>query len=61
MMKCPYCDNEMEEGVLRSRVVPEWVKKGEKKGQLLNCEKHFSYNALVAYRCDKCKKLILND
>ena len=35
MMKCPYCDNEMEEGALRSRVVPEWVKKGEKKGHIV--------------------------
>ena len=60
-MKCPYCDNEMEEGALVSRMVPQWVKNGEKKGRSLNCEKHFSYNELVAHRCDTCKKIILND
>ena len=42
MNKCPYCGSEMEEGVLVSRVVPEWVKKGEKKGTLLNCKKKFT-------------------
>ncbi len=59
-MKCPYCDNEMEEGTVISKVVPQWIKKGEKKGQLLICEKHFSYNAICAYRCTKCKKIIID-
>lgn len=60
-MKCPYCDTEMEEGALVSRMIPQWVKKGEKKGRFLNCKKHFSYNELIANRCGKCNKIILND
>ena len=39
MMNCPYCGSEMEEGALVSRMVPQWIKKGEKKGTLLNCKK----------------------
>lgn len=60
-MKCPYCDNEKEEGTLIFRMVPQWAKKGDKKGRFLNCKKYFSYNELLAYRCAKCKKIILND
>ena len=60
MMKCPYCGSEMEEGVLVSRVVPEWVKKGEKKGTLLNCIKKFTHNELPAQCCVKCKKIVLD-
>lgn len=58
-MKCPYCDNEMEEGAVISKMVPQWVKKGEKNGQLLSCEKHFTYNEIVAHRCTKCNKIIM--
>lgn len=58
-MKCPYCDNAMEEGAVIAKMVPLWVKKGEKNGQLLNCKKHFSYNEIVAYQCVKCKKIIM--
>lgn len=50
----------MEEGVLVSRVVPEWVKKGEKKGMLLNCNKKLTRNELPAQCCAKCKKMILD-
>ena len=53
-------DGDMEEGVLISRVVPEWVKKGEKKGTLLNCKKKFTHNELPAQCCVKCKKIILD-
>lgn len=60
-MRCPYCDSEMQEGALISQMVPQWVNKGEKKGRFLNCEKHFSYNELLAHRCPKCKKIILED
>lgn len=60
MMKCPYCGNEMEEGALVSRVVPLWVKKGEKKGILLNCKKSFTQNELPAHSCVKCKKIIFD-
>lgn len=60
MNKCPYCGSDMEEGVLISRVVPEWVKKGEKKGTLLNCKKKFTHNELPAQCCVKCKKIILD-
>ena len=60
MMKCPYCGSEMDEGALVSRVVPLWVKKGEKKGTLLNCKKSFTQNELLAHSCVKCKKIILD-
>ncbi len=60
-MKCPYCDSEMEEGAVISKMVPQWLKQGEKKGRFLNCKKHFSYNELLAHRCAKCKKIILED
>lgn len=54
-MKYPYCDGEMEEGALISRMVPQWLKKDEKKGEFTNCKKQFSYNELLAHRCAKCK------
>lgn len=60
-MTCPYCGSEMEEGALISRMVPQWLKKGEEKGRFLKCEKHFSYNELPAHRCGKCGKIILDD
>ena len=60
-MKCPYCNGEMEEGKVTSKTVPQWLKSGEKKGQFLSCEKHFMYNALLAHRCAKCKKIIIED
>ena len=60
MTNCPYCGSEMEEGALVSRMVPLWVKKGEKKGILLNCKKNFTKNELPAQCCVKCKKIIIN-
>ena len=60
MMNCPYCGSEMEEGALVSRMVPMWVKKGEKKGTLLDCKKSFTQNELPAHRCNTCKKIILD-
>ena len=60
MMNCPYCGSEMEEGALVSRMVPQWIKKGEKKGTLLDCKKSFSKNELPAHSCAKCKKIILD-
>lgn len=60
MIKCPYCGSDMEEGVLVSRMVPQWVKKGERKGMLLNCRKTFTQNELPAQCCVKCKKIILD-
>ena len=59
-MKCPYCGNEMEEGALISKIIPKWLKNGEKKGEFLNSKRHFSYNETLAYRCLKCKKIILD-
>ena len=49
-MKCPYCDNEMEEGALIIKTVPQWVKKGEKMGRFLNCKRHFSYNEFASLK-----------
>ena len=60
MMNCPYCGSEMEEGALVSRMVPLWIKKGEKKGTLLNCKKSFTQNEMPAQCCTKCKKIILD-
>ncbi|MBP3618501.1 MAG: hypothetical protein J6J38_10740 [Lachnospiraceae bacterium] len=60
MMNCPYCGSEMEEGALVSRMVPLWVKKGEKKGTLLDCKKSFTQNELPAQCCMNCKKIILD-
>lgn len=60
MIKCPYCGSDMEEGALVSRMVPQWIKKGEKKGVLLNCRKKFTQNELLARCCVKCKKIILD-
>ena len=60
MMNCPYCGSEMEEGALVSRMVPQWIKKGEKKGTLLNCKKSFTQNEIPAHSCAKCKKIIFD-
>lgn len=40
-MKYPYCDGEMEEGALISRMVPQWLKKDEKKGNLRTAKNNF--------------------
>lgn len=60
MGKCPYCGSEMEEGMLVMRMVPQWVKKGEKKGVLLDCNKKMTHNELPAQYCVTCKKMVLD-
>lgn len=59
-MECPYCESGMEEGALISQRVPQWVKKGEKKGTDLPVKKHLSYNEIPSYYCEKCRKIIID-
>lgn len=59
-MKCPYCENEMEEGALVTQRVPQWITSGEKKGRYLNVKKHFTCNEIAGYHCKKCNKIIID-
>ncbi len=59
-MKCPYCQNEMEEGAIVSQRVPQWLKSGEKKGRYLNAKRHWTYNEIAGYHCKKCNKIIID-
>ena len=59
-MKCPYCEQEMVEGTLRSQKIPTWFQKGEKSGVKIPVKKHFTYNETAGYYCDRCKKMIID-
>lgn len=59
-MKCPYCQNKMEEGSITFHKVPLWLKSGEKKGISLNVKRHFLYNEISGYKCKRCNKIIIN-
>lgn len=69
-MKCPYCDNEMEKGLIQSPQEIAWLK-GEKKHTLARANFHegsvvlseLSFakgSAVVSYLCRKCKKVIID-
>lgn len=58
ILKCPYCNNDLEKGLLLSKFVPKW--KGEDKQFTLLVKKKFAINESEAYYCPKCNKLIID-
>lgn len=69
-MKCPYCQNEMETGLIQSPQEISWIK-GEKRHLFAKSDfygdavvlSEFSFlkgSAAVAGLCRRCKKVILD-
>ena len=69
-MKCPYCNNEMERGVIQSPQEISW-KKGDKRpvfgraffheGSVILSELSFMKgSAVTAFLCRECKKVIID-
>ena len=60
-MKCPYCNKEMEKGYIQSRHGLGW---NRKKRVLAIDSAWFADQPLeyesVAYRCEDCKKIIID-
>lgn len=69
-MKCPYCNNEMEKGLIQSSQEIAWLK-GEKKrlfgraafhdGSVVLSELSFlKGSAVTAFLCRSCKKVLID-
>jgi hypothetical protein len=58
-MKCPYCEGELETGVLLSQKVPEW--NGEKSKFKLQVKKKMTTNEMNALYCECCNKIIISN
>ena len=69
-MICPYCNNEMEKGLIQSPQEISWLK-GEKrkffgraefhKGSVVLSQLSFMKgSACIAYNCQKCKKIVID-
>lgn len=62
-MKCPYCNNEMESGYIQCRDGVTWTPKKQLIPALSFLGKggvHLASNAVCAYKCDECKKVIVD-
>ena len=69
-MKCPYCNCDMEKGYIQSRDNLFWCKKLRKVAalpplgeaiQLVTPENSlFKGEAIEAYNCPKCKKIVIS-
>ena len=68
MMKCPYCGNEMERGVIQSPHEISWTDKkhffgraGFHKGSVVLSQLSFlTGSAVRAYCCKSCKKVSID-
>lgn len=69
-MRCPYCDIEMEKGLIHSNQELSWIK-GEKRKFFTRAFLHedavvlselslLKGSAVVAYCCADCKKIIID-
>lgn len=69
-MKCPYCNNDMQEGILKGdgRTGMKFIREGEKysigdiftgKGMI---DANYKWGVLTidAHYCDTCKKMIID-
>lgn len=68
-MKCPYCEKEMEQGYIQCRDGVTWTPKKQPiaalsvlgKGSLsLTNGAAENSRTVYAYRCDRCKKVIID-
>lgn len=71
-MRCPYCDKEMQAGVIRGdgRETPRFIRNGEKKHSLADyingkgaLTVNFSWNKFLldANYCTSCKKFVIEN
>lgn len=69
-MKCPYCESEMEQGMIQSPQEISWMK-GDKKTLLGRASFHegsvvlsqlsvFNGSAVTAFICKSCQKVIID-
>ena len=69
-MKCPYCNSEMEKGLIQSNNELSWFK-GEKRkffgrafmyddSVVLSEMSYIKGSACIAYNCPDCKKIIID-
>ncbi|MBP1756974.1 MAG: hypothetical protein H6Q59_3372 [Firmicutes bacterium] len=69
-MKCPYCNDEMEKGLIQSNHEIAWLP-GEKKKALTRADFYqgavvlselsfLKSSAVTAYICKKCEKVIID-
>lgn len=69
-MKCPYCDKEMEKGLIQSPQELSWLK-GEKRkfaarsflhegSVVLSSLSMMKGSACVAYNCLSCRKIVID-
>ena len=69
-MNCPYCNNEMEKGLIQSPQELNWIK-GEKRKFFTRAFLHkdsivlselsmMKGSACVAYNCSNCKKIVID-
>lgn len=69
-MKCPYCNKEMEKGLIQSAQEISWLK-GEKKHLLLTSDLHegsvvlskksfIKGSAVTAFLCRDCQKVVID-
>lgn len=69
-MKCPYCDEEMEYGLIQSSNQIGWIKTEKRKfftnsdfyegSVTLSKLSMLKGSAVVAYNCRKCKKIVID-
>lgn len=67
-MKCPYCDKEMEEGIIYGdRFSLKWIKESEDKGPLLRgfqkkikLSDFYGTNGIETFYCIDCEKMIID-
>lgn len=68
-MKCPYCNEEMELGVIPSRLELAWFKgverpklgaKFHKDSVVLSKLSFMEGSAVAAYLCRKCQKVVID-
>ncbi len=63
-MLCPFCEKEMEKGLLQSGSIMVWVKKKHmlslypKEGEVLLDKKYLGGCTVPAWICKSCKKVI---
>ena len=69
-MKCPYCDNEMGKGYISQtdfRYPLEWYPAKREPGFLASNKGNvkltniFKNGHIVVYRCEQCKKMIIDE
>lgn len=67
-MKCPYCDKDMQQGVIKSSHILRWKKKKRLKNRfdVYNCAIRLSNGSLwkgesvEAWLCQACSKVVID-